>query len=145
MQLVEAAAADADLLGEMNQGLRRDQGSVDATSVADLAERMRGFLQSGWTVLLFKDAGVTLGYAMFRPEDDGIYLFGFYIAPEGRRGGLGREALQALIDGPWKGAARVRLDVRISNPAGHAFWQAMGFTDQTWRMERRLPPAAPEG
>ncbi|MBW2240874.1 MAG: GNAT family N-acetyltransferase [Deltaproteobacteria bacterium] len=62
-----------------------------------------------------------------------------YVAPEARRGGLGRELVEAAFG--WlrlAGATRVELEVARDNPEGQAFWKALGFGPVTDVLERPL-------
>ena len=52
MQRVEATAAHADLLAEMNRGLIVDQRSDNTMTLPKLAERMRGYFTQGWSICL---------------------------------------------------------------------------------------------
>lgn len=64
------------------------------------------------------------------PRERTLFVGLFFLAPSLRRQGIGieimEEALQAAGDA---GMDRVRLACLQNNPAGHAFWRAMGFGD----------------
>ena len=75
----------------------------------------------------------------------------FVIDPALRRQGTGRDVMTALLRAArLAGFDRARLCCLLDNPAGHAFWQAMGFRDlrqdslpgkqpkPVWIMERLL-------
>lgn len=61
------------------------------------------------------------------------------VAPSDRRGGIGRALAGAAL--AWARAAGVeRVEVRVAarNPAGQAFWRALGFADFVDVLDRRL-------
>ena len=138
LMLKPAIPADVDILSRMNQQLREDQGSQPPATLEQLEERARGWFAQGRHVTIFVEAGEALGYAVWADEDDGVFLHAFFTARHRRRTGLGRQALDLLLNGPWAGKTNVRLDVLLTNPRGHAFWKAMGFTDRAMAMERKL-------
>ena len=85
------------------------------------------------------------------PRPGTLYVGLFVTDPALRRQGTGRAVMTALLKAA-KGARfdRVRLACLQANPAGHAFWEAMGFqdlrqdtllgerSDPVWIMERLL-------
>ena len=106
-------------------------------TVPQLEARMRQFFDQGHAAVLFGDDGRTAGYALWRVDDDGIYLRQFFIAEHARRRGLGREAVQWLCANAWQDAERVILQVLLNNQRGIDFWRAVGFADYCITMERR--------
>ena len=130
-----ATPADAGLLAEMNWQLIRDEGHRNPMTVAQLADRMAGWLGRGYEAVLFEDAGRVVGYALFRREPEHIYLRHFFVARDCRRRGIGRAALGWLREQFWGELARVRVEVLVGNAAGVAFWRAAGFADYALTME----------
>jgi ribosomal protein S18 acetylase RimI-like enzyme len=130
-----ATPADATPLAEMNHRLIRDEGHRNRMTVPELRERMEGWLRGEYSATVFEVAGVAAGYALFRRESEFVYLRQFYVAPEHRRRGIGRAALAWLRADAWRDAPRIRLDVLVNNPAGIAFWRAVGFRDYCLTME----------
>lgn len=133
-----ATPADAPALALMNHRLIRDEGHRNPMSVAQLEERMRGWLGGEYQAVLFEDSHGPVGYVLFKQELEWVYLRQFFVAPERRRQGIGRAALQWLLAEGWKGAGRVRLDVLVGNAAGLAFWRSVGFADYCLTMERTV-------
>ncbi|NLG28897.1 MAG: GNAT family N-acetyltransferase [Chloroflexi bacterium] len=131
--LRSAEEADLPLLAQMNRRLIEDEGSRNPMSVAQLQERMRGWLAEGYAARLFVEDGVrAVGYAVFRaypdpydPAQQYVYLRQFYVERTERRRGVGTRALALLCAQLPKGAT-VALDVLTSNPAGQAFWRSVG-------------------
>lgn len=130
-----AAAADAAPLASMNRHLIVDEGHRNAMTEAQLAARMQGWLSDDYRAVIFERDGSPVGYALYRFDDDHVYLRQFYIERAHRRGGLGRAAIDWLRSNAWPATKRVRLDVLIGNAAGIAFWRAAGFKDYCLTME----------
>ncbi len=134
MQFRFASTSDLPTLAQMNEQLIRDEGHRNRMTVAELETRMGEFLQSGYSAVLFESAGITIGYALFMPDREWIYLRQFFVRPEHRRKGLGREAIDWLRISAWKGQ-RVRVEVLVGNATGIAFWRAVGFADYCLTLE----------
>ena len=134
-----AGPEDAKLLGSMNWQLIRDEGHRNSMTIEQLAERMAGWLRSEYRAVLFEDDDAVVGYALFRREPDYVYLRQFFVRPEYRRKGIGRDSLRWLWANAWRDAPRLRIDVLTGNGTGHAFWQAVGFRDYCITMEMEHP------
>jgi GNAT superfamily N-acetyltransferase len=138
-----ATAADSQLLAEMNSQLTRDEGSRNPMDVPQLATRMEKWLSTEWQAVLFEHEHSTIGYSVFQiaadyydPSIPEVHLRHFFIVPERRRRGLGRKALQLLIESAFPSAAHIYLDVLATNPRGKQFWESMGF--QPYSLAMRL-------
>jgi predicted acetyltransferase len=106
-------------------------------TVAELEARMRKFIGEGHVAVMFIDDGKIVGYALYRVDDDGVFLRQFFIVERARRKGLGRTAVQWLCANAWQDAERVTLQVLLHNQRGIDFWRAIGFADYCLTMERR--------
>ena len=137
MNFRTATDADVPELAVLNAALIRDEGNRNRMSVAELEGRMRKYLDQGHVAVLFSENGRTVGYALYRDYEEGVYLRQFFIAEEARRGGRGREAVQWLCTNAWGGAERVTLEVLLHNQRGIDFWRSVGFADYCLYMERR--------
>lgn len=135
MEFRYATIDDAPLLAALNKQLIDDERHRNAMSVAQLAERMSAWLQGDYRAVIFSLAGEIVGYVLFRPEPEHVYIRQFYISPQHRRRGLGRAAIQWLRANAWADAGRLRLDVLAHNQRGIAFWRAVGFSDYCVTME----------
>lgn len=135
MKLRAAESSDAAALARMNGELIRDEGHRNPMSLAELEARMAGWLDGEYRAVLFEEDGTALGYALFKPEPEWVYLRQFFVGRSHRRRGIGREAMRQLMAGAWKEAPRVRTDVLVGNAAGMAFWRALGFKDYCLTME----------
>jgi GNAT superfamily N-acetyltransferase len=134
-----ATVSDARVLASMNHRLIRDEGHRNAMSVAELAERMAGWLAGEYQAVLFEEGQETVGYALFRPDSEWVYLRQFFVQPEKRRMGIGRAAMRWLLENAWYHAPRIRLDVLVGNTSGIAFWRSLGFADYCLTLEKPLP------
>jgi ribosomal protein S18 acetylase RimI-like enzyme len=126
---------DAVLLAPLNAQLIREEGHRNPMSVSQLEERMRQWLQGLYRAVIFESGAELVGYALYRPEVDHVYLRQFYVRPEYRRRGLGREALAWLGRYAWSGTPRLRIDVLVGNAGALAFWRAAGFAEYSVTME----------
>jgi ribosomal protein S18 acetylase RimI-like enzyme len=137
MDFRTASATDIPELAILNAALIRDEGHRNRMTVPELEARMRKFFKEGHVAVMFTEAGKTAGYALYRLDDDGVFLRQFYIAERARRSGLGRRAVEWLCANAWQDADRVTLQVLLHNQRGIDFWRAVGFADYCLTMERR--------
>ena len=134
----EATLEDLSLLAELNLQLIQDQRSANPMSVAELEERMRGWLAAEYRALLFEIDSEPVAYALFRPAEGGIHLRQFFVARGVRRRGIGRRAFEAFRERCVPPDAALTLEVLVHNRTGIAFWRALGFGDHA--LSLRLPP-----
>ena len=133
-----AGLENIGLLAQMNHDLIRDEGHCNPMTLAELEERMAGWLQGEYEAVLFEEDGAPIGYALYRWMPEFVYLRHFFVRPEFRRRGVGRAALAWLCANVWRDARRVRVDVLSHNAAGAVFWRATGFSDYAVTMEMDL-------
>ena len=136
MKYRHATTADAALLATMNQRLIRDEGHRNPMSVAQLQLRMANWLAERYRAVLFEDAAGPAGYALYRLDEDAVYIRQFFVEPDRRRRGVGRAAFGWLLEHEWHDAARLRLDVLVGNLGAIGFWRSVGFADYCLTMER---------
>jgi len=130
-----ALPADAPLLAAMNQQLIRDEGHRNPMDLAQLAERMRGWLAGEYRAVLFESLAGAAGYALWREEPEYVYLRQLFVVVEHRRQGIGRAALAWLWRNAWRDAARLRVEVLVGNTAARAFWCEAGFEEYCVTLE----------
>jgi GNAT superfamily N-acetyltransferase len=105
-------------------------------TVAQLTERMRGWIESGeYVAVLFEELGDTLAYALFREQPTEIYLRQFLVVRHRRREGRGRTAMQLLRTQLWPANKRLTLDVLTANAPAIAFYRSLGYVDYCLTME----------
>ncbi|GIF69378.1 hypothetical protein Ais01nite_74130 [Asanoa ishikariensis] len=123
-----ATAADAPLLAAMNRHLIEDQRHHSTATTADLEARMRRWIAGDqYAVALVERDGLSVAYAVWRDDEDGIYVRQFFLSRDHRREGLGRAGFAVLLDS-WDDKP-IKLDALVHNERGLAFWRALGFRD----------------
>lgn len=142
MRYRTATLADVPLLARMNQHLREDEQSRWELTMEQLESRMRGLLEEGYTAAIFEDGEIPMAYALYRPVEGGIYLRQFFVSRDHRRQGVGRAAMQQLIDEVWPSDARITLDVLVQNHRAADFWKALGFSEYAITLELVKTPKA---
>ena len=71
-----------------------------------------------------------VGYAVTMAAGDAVELLRIAVHPAGRRRGVARTLLQAVLDRAAESdAERMLLEVRVGNAAARAFYEAAGFTE----------------
>ncbi len=133
-----AILEDCVLLAELNNQLIRDEGHRNRMTVAELEQRMRGWLAGGeYRAFLVEHDGGAVAYALFRFEpDSGIYLRQFFVRREKRRQGIGSQAVEMLFREVFPARTRVTLEVLAHNEIGRGFWKASGFVSYSVCLER---------
>lgn len=136
----QATPADLAVLTAFNRQLIDDQVHDNPSGTAELERRMLGWLSGAYRVALIECDGVPVAYAVWREDEDGVYLRQFFVVRERRRTGLGRRAF-ALLEHEWTGRD-VRLEVLLHNERAHEFWRSLGFRDYSLTLRRRTPSGA---
>jgi len=87
-------------------------------------------------VLIAEEDGRAVGFLLGRPKKDRIgYVSDLYVRPDHRRRGLGRALLSEGAH--LLGREVVTLDVDASNPDARAFYERLGFREQSSRLAAR--------
>jgi GNAT superfamily N-acetyltransferase len=133
----DAIENDLAELALLNKQLIEDEGSCNPMNLAQLEERMRGWLKGDWKIKLFYEETVPqyiLGYTLYQirqdeydPMQQSVYLRQMFVRREKRSQGLGRQVLKQLVKQYMPPEARIEIDVLSSNPSGERFWHSMGF------------------
>lgn len=111
----------------------------DATAFGDTLEKARARTDDEWrryahdggrsVTFVAVSGGRFVGMSRGRVLEGGeAGLYGMWVAPNARRGGVGRRLVLAVLD--WartQGVARVLLDVAEERPAARALYAACGF------------------
>ena len=138
MDFHQATLADTAVLARMNQWLIRDEGHRNPMSLAQLEERMRGWLSGQYQAFIFGEAGEPYGYVLYRREAEWVYISQLWVDARFRRRGVGRAAISWMIENHWTKTPRLRMEVLVHNVRGLAFWRAIGFADYALTLEREL-------
>jgi GNAT superfamily N-acetyltransferase len=136
MEYRRATLTDAALLATMNQRLIRDEGHRNPMTIAELQARIENWLRGDYEAFVFEDADGPTGYALYRRDEDAIYIRQFFVQRERRRQFVGRNAFAWLVENVWKCESRLRLDVLVGNHVAIQFWRSLGFADYCLTMER---------
>jgi GNAT superfamily N-acetyltransferase len=132
---------DCALLAELNHQLIRDEGHRNKMTVSELEQRLRGWLQSEYTAILFEDSAKPLAYALYREQPGEIYLRQLFVVTDHRRQGIGRQAIEILRQQVWPKNKRLTVEVLVKNTAAVEFWRSMGYQDYCLTLEI-LPSAS---
>ena len=135
MTFRHATSNDCSLLAELNLQLIRDEGHRNKMTVPELEQRLRGWLQSEYTAILFEEAGETIAYALYREQAQEIYLRQLFVVRSRRRQGLGRQVIGILRQQIWPKNKRLTVEVLVKNTAAVAFWRAVGYQDYSLSLE----------
>jgi GNAT superfamily N-acetyltransferase len=119
----------------MNSRLIRDEGHRNPMTVDQLERRMSGWLQDGYHVVIFEDERGAAGYVLYKFEPDWTYLRQFFVERDRRRQGIGRSAIDWLLQNPWNKSSRIRVEVLSGNLPGIEFWRSMRFIDYCLTLE----------
>lgn len=123
------------MLAPLNAQLIRDEGHRNSMTIAQLEQRMVGWLRGEYQAVIFELASLVIGYALFRREPEHVYLQQLFVDAAHRRRGVARAALRWLWRNAWADAPRIRIDVLVGNRDGQAFWRAVGFREYCVTME----------
>ena len=126
---------DSPLLAQLNQQLIQDEGHRNRMTLTELERRMRGWLTNEYRAVLYEDGGEVVAYALFREQEQEIYLRQLLVVPDRRRQGIGRRAVEILRSQVWPKTKRLTVDVLVTNHSALAFWRAVGYQDYALTLE----------
>jgi predicted acetyltransferase len=130
-----ATADDCSFLAELNHQLIRDQGHRNPMNVAQLEERMRGFIEKEYRAVIFEDNDEIVAYALFREQPEEIYLRQLFVVRNRRRQRIGRQAMEILRSQIWPRTKRLTVELLVANETAVAFWRAVGYQDYALTLE----------
>lgn len=139
MRYEVAGPDDCARLAEWNRRLIEDEGHRNEMTVPELEDRMRGWISDGYTAITFHEGADPVAYALYRETGDEVYLRQFFVRRDRRREGIGRRAMESLIEEVWPSGKRLTVEVLWDNEAAWAFWNANGYTEYAVTLERRPP------
>jgi predicted GNAT family acetyltransferase len=138
MEWRSATTVDVPLLAELNRQLIEDEEHPNSMSLPELAERMRGWLETEYRATLFESEGGVVAYALYREDEWArLHVRQFYVTRETRRRGFGREAMRLLQCEVVPAGKAVILEVLTTNATARAFYAACGFTEYSVAMIRK--------
>jgi GNAT superfamily N-acetyltransferase len=130
-----ATETDLDLLAQWNKELIQDEGHRNQMNVPQLRDRMRQWLSGSYTAVMFDKNGSSIAYALFREDEEEIYLRQLFVKRDRRRQGIGKEAVRLLKEEIWTQSKRLTVDVLSHNKSGIAFWHSVGYKDYCLTLE----------
>ena len=75
MKCRKATLEDSALLASLNYQLLQDEGHRNQKmAISELEKRMRGWLSSEYTAVLFEESDETVAYALYRQQSEEIFL-----------------------------------------------------------------------
>jgi GNAT superfamily N-acetyltransferase len=85
--------------------------------------------------MVFAEQAELVAYALYREEPALVYLRQFFVRPDRRRTGLGRDVIRILHFLVWPRGKRLTVEVLSRNKAGIAFWRANGYQEYSLMLE----------
>ena len=137
MNFRRATLKDAPLLGRLNVQLIEDEGHGSPLTVTQLTDRMRDWLATVYTGVIFEDERGVVAYAVYQEEVDQVYLRQFFVVREHRRQGVGRLAMHLLFRDIWPQRKRLTVSVLADNLPARAFWRSVGYSEYSLTLEIR--------
>jgi L-amino acid N-acyltransferase YncA len=100
-----AALADVPKLAAWNKQPIEDEKSTNPMSVAQLADRMKGFLKGEYRAVIVIADGADTGYMLYReekneyfPDKRSVYVRQYFIDRAKRSKGIGETAFNAIAE-----------------------------------------------
>jgi len=125
MELIECEEEGYGELARMAAQLAIDERSDEPTDEGQLAERLEWFLSNGFRAYFIEAEEGRVGYCLVYLRTAPVRVHQFFISPEYRRKGYGRQAFEELLD--MIGTEAVDCEVLDWNADGAAFAKALGF------------------
>ena len=135
MEYYKANDTDITLLAEWNHQLIQDEGHRNQMTVPQLCNRMQDWLSVDYTAVVFTKDKDPVAYALYRENENEIYLRQLFVKRGYRRKGIGRRAVQILREDIWPQSKRLTVDVLSKNTSGIAFWRSVGYQDYCVTLE----------
>ena len=131
MQIRHATQKDIPLLAELNHQLQEDEHTPYLMSGRELEARFRKWLEQDYKAVFFDHSEEVVAYAVYRLDEDGLYLRQFHVLRNHRRQGIGRRAISLFRDQIVSADQALTLEAFVHNDRAIAFWQAVGFRKHT--------------
>jgi len=126
---------DCARLAELNHQLIRDEGHRNQMTVAELEQRMRGWILGQYRATIFEDGGEVVAYALFRELAEEIYLRQLFVVRHRRCQGIGHRAVFILRSQIWPKTKRLTVEALVANKRAISFWRSVGYADYALSLE----------
>ena len=129
LTLEKCTLEDIGQLAVFNKLLIEDEQSDNQMGVAELEERMRGFLMGEYDAYFFVEAEHVVGYALVKNSSNPLYLRQFYVERECRKQHYGTKAFELLLE--YLEVDSIDIEVLSWNERGISFWESCGFKERS--------------
>lgn len=130
-----ATEKDLDLLAQWNHQLIQDEGQRNRLSLAQLRDRMHGWISEDYKAVLFESEQIPIAYALFREDSNEIHLIQLYVDRKRRRKGIGHYCVDILRLELWPSDKRLIVEALVRNDSTIQFWRSIGFSPYRLTME----------
>jgi predicted acetyltransferase len=130
-----ATLNDCPRLAELNCQLIRDEGHRNPMTVPELEQRMRDWLSGEYRAVIYEDGSEVVAYALFREQQEEIYLRQLFVVRHRRSQGIGRRAVEILRSQIWPKTKRLTVEVLVANKRAVSFWRSVGYADYALALE----------
>ncbi len=128
------------LLARLNRQLVEDEGARTRLTLDGLEARMRGWLRSEYAATLFELGDEPVAYALYRKFEGGTHIRQFFVVRHARRRGIGRRAIELLLERVLASEATIELGVLAHNRRALDFWKVVGFSKYDITLEKLRRP-----
>ena len=134
-----ATNEDIEILAEMNQELCKDENHKNQFKSKNwFQKRMATFLNSSYTAVIFELKDNPIAYAFFvnhAEHVDTIHLRQIFVRGTVKRQGIGKNAMQILLNKVWPKGRRITVESLSNNHKALSFYKSLGFTDYSVELE----------
>lgn len=113
-------------LALLNKQLIEDEDHSNSMTIKQLGDRMKDWLESGYTCVALEENGQILCYSLWRDDGEYFYLRHLFTRREHRRKGLARELVDHL-ENHFFNEKPVRLEVLTKNGIALRFYESLGY------------------
>jgi 2-amino-4-hydroxy-6-hydroxymethyldihydropteridine diphosphokinase len=135
-----ATLRDVPLLARLNRQLVMDEEARTRLTLDGLEARMRGWLRGEYAATIFELAGESVAYALYRKTECGAHIRQFFVVRHARRQGIGRRAIELLLERVLASESTIELGVLAHNRRALGFWKAVGFAEYVITLEKLRSP-----
>jgi len=135
-----ATLQDVPLLARLNRQLVEDEGARTRLTLDGLEARMRGWLRGEYAATIFELGHEPVAYALYRKAGGGAHVRQFFVVRHARRRGIGRRAIELLLERVLASEPTIEVGVLAQNRRALGFWKAVGFAEYVVTLEKLRRP-----